>query len=317
MRTVCLVLAGLVVASGIVSMNLWRDLQSERQLTADLRAQLKEAKAPSRMTTPAAPGASVEVPPVINSGAAPVPRATGTLPPTALPPTAASMRQMQPGNGPRTDPAYRNARLAEMRMRVERTLPGLVEELGLSADDADRLFNVMAESSLDAEAASSLSIDANGRMDPQESMRRQQAARRQQEESLAALLGTARYAQWQQYQKTLIERMEASTLGTQLAQMGQPLSSAQQKSLANALIAERERTRADRERFARSASSATGPQAMAQLEEEAANLQQESDQRLLAAVASSLDARQIDILRRQFAMKLTLDRATSGLQQGR
>ena len=205
-----------------------------------------------------------------------------------------------------------------MRMRVEQNYPGLVEELGLSGEEAERLFNVLAEARLNLESVGA--VGANGQPDAQESSRRLQALQRQQEESLAALLGTARYSRWQNYQKTGLARMEAVDMGTQLARLGQPLSSTQQKSLVTAVIAEQERTREDRERMAEGMArsfNSGNPQAVALLQQEAASLQEQSNRRILEAMGSSLDARQLDLLRRQFEVKDGLDRAAVGIPGGR
>jgi hypothetical protein len=313
MRSVLVILTALLVTSGIVSANLWRDLGAERRLNADLHTQLTEAKHMlSRVASPAGPLVAADIPPVITAGAVPDTRTIETPPAGVRPPLRAPAGVNQ-GRDPLLNSEYRSARLAEQRMSIQRTLPGLVEELGLSEEDAGRLFDLLAESRVNRESAASLSIGADGQPNRQESLRRQQELRRQEQESIAALLGTTRYAQWQQYQQTLLARMDANTKGAQLAQMGQPLSSAQQKSLTTALIAEQERTREDRERLARRDNPAD-PQAMAQLQEEAMKLQEESNRRILEAVGSSLDARQLETLREQFEVRAAMQRAASGLQ---
>jgi len=248
--------------------------------------------------------------------AAAVPDGKRDSPPSVVPPRTGPVAGMNQGRDPLMDADYRKARLAEQRMRVQRSLPGLVDELGLSEEEAERFFDLLAENQLNRESASRVSRGADGLPDREGNLRRQQELQRQQDESIAALLGTARYPQWKQYQQTLRARMEAMNMGTQLTQMGQPLNSAQQKSLAAVLIAEDERTRDNRERLARSINPADA-QAMAQLEEEAARINEESNRRILEAVGSSLDARQIEMLRKQFEMKAAMDRATSNLQRER
>ena len=316
MRSLLIIfLAGLATISSVVSVNLWRELQAERRLNVDLHAQLNDAKMLPRVATPVEPLGPAEPTPVITTNAVPDTRTLET-PPARVPPRSGPTAGVNQGLDPLMDTEYRKARLAEERMRAQRTLPGLVEELGLSDEEAERFFDLLAESRLTRESASQVTIGPDGQPDREGSLRRQQELQRQQEESIAALLGTSKYPQWKQYQQTLRVRMDAQTMGTQLAQVGQPLSSAQQKSLTTALIAEDERTRDERERLALSINPAD-PQAMAQLQEEAAQLQEESNRRILEAVGSSLDARQLETLRKQFEVKTALGRANLGRQRGR
>ena len=69
------------------------------------------------------------------------------------------------------------------------------------------------------------------------------ALQRQQDEALVALLGTSGFTQSQVYQTTRGARTQAVSMGSQLLQMGLPLTSAQLKPLTTALIAEQQRQR--------------------------------------------------------------------------
>lgn len=88
MRTVIVALSGLVVISSIVSVKLWGDLRTERQMTADLQTRLTEAE--SKLTQAAASARSpvVELPPVVTAAAAPASRSD--------PPPAIAPRPFQP-----------------------------------------------------------------------------------------------------------------------------------------------------------------------------------------------------------------------------
>lgn len=309
------VLAGLVAVSGIVSANLWRELREERRLNADLHFQLTEARMLAHTAAPVEPPVYAPPPPAITTNAVPDARSVEP-PPARVPPRTVPAPQFIQRPDPLLDAEYRKARLTEQRLRVQRTLPGLVEELGISEEEAERLFDLLARNQLNRESASRVTVGADGQLDRDASLLRQQELQRQQEESLADLLGPTRYTLWQQYQQTLRPRMDAMTMGTQLAQMGQPLNTAQQKSLTTALIAEDVRTRDERERLARSINPGD-LQAMALLQEEAAQLQEESNRRILETVGSSLDARQVETLRKDFEMKIAMGRANSNLQRGR
>lgn len=71
MRTVLVVLSGLLIFSGVVSATLWSDLKAERQLTTDLNAQLIEAKTLLHVATSSGPSAAAEVQTVITAAALP------------------------------------------------------------------------------------------------------------------------------------------------------------------------------------------------------------------------------------------------------
>jgi hypothetical protein len=303
MRKVLLISAGLVVTLSITTAILWRELRAERRVSADPHTQVVDATPVGRLVSAQPPPLSTTVP-------APDMRTVGTPPVNSRIPVLRPAPGTNQGRNPLLDPEFRTARLAEQRLSLMRTLPGLVEELGLSEAEAQRFFDMLAESRVNRESAS-----YGQPADPQEQILRQQELRVQEDQSIAALLGT-KYAQWQQYQKTLPARMEANAMGTQLAQAGQPLSSAQQKSLATALIAEQERTRGERESLARSVNPAD-PRGMAQLQEQAMHLQEDSNRRILDAVGTSLDASQVETLRRQFEARLAMRRATSNLPRGR
>ncbi|MEO6080620.1 MAG: hypothetical protein ABIQ86_12680 [Steroidobacteraceae bacterium] len=320
MRNVLPVCAGLVVISGVVSANLWLQLRTERQRTADLSTQLKEAKvARVSMAQPqridAAPAATPSTAAVSETKAdAPAPAK-----PTQVNTVQGIVNSLTQEKELLKDPEYRKARLAMQRINMARNYPGLVEELGLSEKDADRLFDLLAENQLVMNSEASFSIGANGQPDQaafQERMRKQQELQRQQEESVAALLGPGKYAQWQDYQQTRMPRMQATSLGAQLAQVGQPLSEAQHKALTTTLIAEQKRQREDSQSMARNINRAD-PQAVAQLQEEAMKRQEQSNRRILEAAASSLNPRQLDALREQYEMQAAMNRASSRLQRAR
>ena len=108
MRNLLTALAALVVILAIVSGVLWRDLRSERQLVADLKAQISPEKTAELVPAPAPAQTPAPAP-----ASAPVPRA-----PTAPNPAPAPVAQVPV---PRPAPA-----LVKPGPALSTTLPELV-----------------------------------------------------------------------------------------------------------------------------------------------------------------------------------------------
>jgi hypothetical protein len=211
-----------------------------------------------------------------------------------------------------------NLSIAEQRTRTSQDFPGLAEVLTLSEEDTEQLVDLLTESRMNLEGALRPSAGAVSGPDRgaaiQEDLRRLRELRREQEESIAALLGTTKYAQWQQYQQTLGARLEALSLGEQLAQLGQSLSSAQLKSLTTAVITEQMRASEYRETLARSARPMDARALGRLLQEEETKLHEERVRRILEAVESSLDAKQRETLRKQLEVQAAMNPATSNFR---
>jgi hypothetical protein len=316
MRNPMLALAGVAVMGGIVSVILWRELHSERQLSAELRAQLAEA-----MAQPSAQLSGMRAPAVEATGAAstalPDPKPSGTSLQQITEPSAIAgvmggltinSRDMM------KDPDYRKARLAQMRMSMLQNYPGLADELGLSRAEADELFNLLAEHQLDMTSVA-MQVGPDGQVDPQ-AMRlmaqNRQEAQRRQEEAVASLLGS-RHAQWQDYQQTRPARQQVMNIGRTLDAIGAPLSDAQRRPLVAAYVAEQKRQQ--QERTGMREAAARGPQDPAQMLEENFRRQSESNRRILDAAAGHLSAEQLDTLRASMEQQLAMNRASSRMMR--
>jgi hypothetical protein len=307
MRSLLLICAGLLVISGIVSANLWLELRSERQLMISMRTQLIDARATSRM--PAPPPVVMAAPTPVIAAAAPA-SAPAECKPTG--PSAAQVAAMenrviqaQDTNVSERDllkdPEYRRLRLAQRRLDMQRSNPGVAEALGLSQTDADKFLDLLAEYQLRSnELPAANAVNASdARAASAEMTRNRQALQRQQDEALVALLGTSGYTQWQEYQTTRGARTQAVSMGSQLLQMGLPLTSAQLKPLTTALIAEQQRQRLESPPAVVNAGQ-MDPQARAAAQEQTRLRAEESNRRVLAAVTTSLTPQQLAVFREQF-----------------
>jgi hypothetical protein len=258
MKNLLLVFTALLVVSGIVSVNLWRELRTEQQNNEELRSRLVKsgsvARAPATSATPAAPAQPVATPPPAAVPVAPIAVAKPTPPPlesevfmTAM--TAAMLGGVTSatgGTGDRDllkDPEYRKAQLTQARLRLALSNPGLVETLGLSRTEADNLFDVMAETQLKLTVEfTEMAAKAAGTPPSIAAMRETVSGR---EDPARAVLGEARYAQYQEYQrnaKPVLSRV--SSLGYSLNSASQPLNDSQARALAAAILTERQRQEA-------------------------------------------------------------------------
>jgi hypothetical protein len=315
-----LVCAGLAVISGIVSANLWRELRAERQLTQELRQQLldialaRSAALPPAPVAPAAAGAAM--PPTQATGEQAALAATGTdnarpaTPAAAVPRFVLDQREMM------KDPEYRKARLAQTRMTIPQNFPGLVEELGLSPEEADRLFDLLAENQLEMTDVSMLAATINGvPPDPavrDDANRRRMELQRRQDESLTAMLGPGRYSQWQEYQQTRGPRQQVMQLARTFEGMGASLTAEQSRSLTTAYIAEQKRQSEEMQRMITDLRQ-PDPANQARMMEERFKIQAESNRRIVDAARGHLNAQQLDALQASLDQELAMNRASSRL----
>lgn len=311
MRNLIWVFSALVVVSGVISTNLWRELRTERVVSASLRTQLDEGEQ-LKVAMPPAPIAALAPP-----AAAPLPAAATTAdqpPPAAkVAPAfdaAASLRDYE--NEQREllkDPEYRKARLAQIRTSVARNNMGMAEELGLSQAEADKLLDLLAEQQMDM--SGNFALLGADQKDPaamQESMRKQQESLRQRDEAIAALLGPSKNAQWRQYQQNAPVRSRVTSMNNTLSQAGLGLNAGQQKSLQGVLAAQMQNQNQEFAALARGVDTRTAA-GRAQVEDALRNRQAESNRRVLADAQSILNEQQLVVLRAQLEQQEALNRA--------
>lgn len=309
----------LAIACGI----LWRELRDERELTAQLRLQVTAPAMGDRGEPQPSPGANERpgsaapasvkpgdptVPVVVN--AAQVNTAPSALPDRVLFSAGIEGDLMK-------DPEYRKARLAQAKMNLRRNYTDVSEEVGLSARETEQLFDILAE----METGSSLSmvLGSDGQPDRQameEMQRNRQELRRKQQESVQALIGPGRQAQWQDYQLSLSARSRATSMTSMLAASGQPLTDAQLRPLTKALIAEEKQVRLEQQ----SAPRETGPmnaQSAARMQEQSIKHQEESNRRYLETAAAYMSPQQVALVRDVLAQQIAVSRASLRVQLGR
>jgi hypothetical protein len=122
----------------------------------------------------------------------------------------------------------------QQRLDMEMFYPKLGESLGLSEAEADRFFEILAESQrrLGREL---LAAGFRGTMSP-ETTQIVQNHERLQNEAVLELLGSEKSLQWQAFRHTRGARVEAAFLATELARSGQPLTRDQQGALLASML---------------------------------------------------------------------------------
>jgi hypothetical protein len=124
-------------------------------------------------------------------------------------------------------------------MNLVRSNPNLARDLDLTAEQLDRLHDVLAEQSLRAMENSSPMWSVDGeRPDAakmQEFHRKAMEQQRSNEAELRRALGDSKYREWQEYQSMAGVRWEADRVRTSLASAGVPLDENLAKPLLKTL----------------------------------------------------------------------------------
>jgi hypothetical protein len=297
----------LVAVVSVVSVVLWRELRAERQLVTDLRTELGEAKAalmavpaPQPVPVAAVPETAAAVP--VDAPAAPTDKAAAVREASAVVLTESAQRQ----NALLDDPEFRKARLTQARVNLRLKWPNLARDLGLTDAEAEALFNTLAEDQLrqETELASYMAkgAPANETL-AAEFTRLQNEHKQQQKETLVALLGPGRYADFEDYEQTTPSRDRVNNISNLMAQAGTPLTATQAKSFTALMVGEQRR----RLQMQAQPQAAGGPSS--------AELLIESDQRVLEAAGGFLDPKQVELLKGRFDQMAAQQRAMATMQQ--
>jgi hypothetical protein len=322
MKNLVLAIGALLVISGIVSVNLWRDLRTERLANTELRTQLTEASLTRRSqgatAQPAAlptPAAAVLATPAAMPGPAPLVVDTAAVMKATEAAFSAGAVAAARGSGDAEllkDPVYRKAQLTMTRLRIEHSNPGLAETLGLSAKEADQLFEAMAERQMILTTELTQAMARGGTAAIPE-ITRLTAGR---EDPARAALGEAKYAQYQEYQRNVRPALtQVASIGSSLNAAGQPMNDSQTRALTAAMMTEQQRQRQEAA-MPRPNPTPGVPRSMADSLEETANRQQQSNSRILEASTATLTPAQLEVLKQQFDQQDAVRRRTIETAKG-
>lgn len=262
MTKIALALAIVAIGEGAVTLHLVNQLREERESAQTLQARVTELE---RTVPPAAAGATfIAVPTqatispfavVEKKGAPPPPKAVagtitsanavaGSWPRPGPAPDPERIREQMKASMERQqalmrDPEYREAMLAQQKMGIRQSNPNLRRDLDLTPEQADRLFNTLAEQQLRSmESANAGPMMWGEQPDPakmQEFQRKMMAQQSANEAEIKRALGDAKYREYQEYQAASGVRWEADRVRNSLANAGVPLDENLAKPLLKTL----------------------------------------------------------------------------------
>lgn len=275
----------LVVASAVL-IYLLGESRAQRQLTSELEARLVALQSPPGATAAALTAPAPEGRPGPGAGAG-ITR-LGSTDPDSM---AAAYEQML------NSPEGKEFARAMLRMSIDQQYPDARRELGLSQEEADKLFDLLASRMADAELGRRGGGGTPDGVTPEE-------REFKYEREVETLLG-ARYPRWQQYQQTLGQRRaenwkrlaEVELRGV-IGSADQPVDDAQFQNLQAALSAEESR-------FNQEVRAAPGMQQQVQR-------MSALNRRLVDVASAHLDARQLERYRRHLQQQEEMVRLALG-----
>jgi hypothetical protein len=296
-----------VIVAVLATLHFWQELGEERRQATELAAH-ETAMISAPPPVAAAPELPVPAAPIAVTSPPPVAAAASIAVPPASPQGGAQAAD-SPMKGileAMATPEGMDATRAMMRGMMAQMYPDIDQELGLAAQEKQKLFDLLADPGQDS-AALMMGVPK----DPaarQEMQRKMVESERAQEAKISALLGS-KYPQWEDYQSTAQARQQVDQLRRTLSASENPLSEAQSTQLVAAFASAQRRT--DKETREWSTSSAAI---------NSANLMQEtvqravaSQERLVEAATPILDNAQMQRYKRQVDQQVTVLRATMSM----
>jgi hypothetical protein len=199
-----------------------------------------------------------------------------------------------------TDPEMKKAMRGQQAMGIRMMYSDLAKELGLTPDEAtavselltDRQMEMAGKSMemLDGDTANAEKLAASGKAATE--------AREEYDKQIASLLGEDRYKKFQDYEKTVGERVALSQLQQQFAAKGLTIEDGQRKELLNIMVEEREKAPASP--FDASSKDVTGQMKALQSDQGITQMldrQKQINSRVLTRASNVLSPDQVNALR--------------------
>jgi hypothetical protein len=315
------VVLGIVAISGALSaLEVWRQLQAEREHAADLQRQVSELQERLARSTVASPSTSAAAP-TASAAATVQSDVTDTRPVPELSEEEAKelaqrreLRDHMRAAAERErammrDPAYRQSQQDEMRRRYA---PRRAEAIrvGMTPEQADRV--------VDLEIGRFTRFQELGGIPgqpPNEAMQAdlKRAAEAEQAE-LRKLLGEDLFAKWNRYLASGQERAEVGLWRSQLSTTGEPLGDRQADALAESLYTERERRSREYEEYVKRAGIVDRNIVSPQDRQHWLDLEKQANQRTHDTMAGLLSSAQLRSLDEMLAARLAPVEAALRLQ---
>ncbi len=304
MKILVSVCAALAVAAGTLSGLMWRDLNAERQISADLRSELVAA----RTELAARPVVQIAAPPPPAPVVEPAPAAPAMVSAesTNAVVIAEAVKRQQ---ALMADTEYRKARQEQARINLRQRYAGLAQQLGISQQQMDKVIDILVESQL-RDSDQTTELLANGTPHDEASVAEMQRQAEQYQQQLktdvSALIGEDGFNQLMEFEETQPSRTRVNNLTTLLARSGHPMTPAQTQSLTRVIIAEQKRMEAESRALADAGQAET---------KSPAERQAEANRNILQASTGFLDGQQLELMRGRFQQRATIDSANDRVQQ--
>src|ERR1043166_909771 len=138
------------------------------------------------------------------------------------------------------DPAMREMMREQQKAVINMMYSGLFKYLKLTPEEKDQFKALLTDAQLkNVEAAQALFGGENNDAAATDARKQIEDAKKQTDADIKALLGDDRFAQYQDYQKTMSERMQVDQLKNQLATENLPLNDQQTAQLLQAMKEEK------------------------------------------------------------------------------
>ena len=125
------------------------------------------------------------------------------------------------------DPAMRDMIREQQKAAINMMYGGLFKDLNLSADEQEKLKSILTDAQM-KNVENAQSLFGGDKDAPKDQMQKQMAeSRAQTDAEIKALLGPERFAQYEDYQKNITERMQIDQFKNQLAGESHPLQDQQ------------------------------------------------------------------------------------------
>lgn len=308
MSRLIVILAITTAASASTSAYLWKQTQQERSRADELQARVAQLEHPR-----ARPEPPRSFPPGDDAAPAAQP-ATSTAPRNmrlGILRAAPAAAEIQMGTDFREaqerfareqralmeDPEYREARRVQQRMMLRQNYPDLAEGVGIPADQADRLLDLLAAQQVDPVQEFFPVGDKNDPEAVARWQRKMEEKQRTDRAAVAELLGPDGQQRWTDYQNSLGARFRVRQLNTELEASGAPLRQDQLKPLQQALATADEQMRkawlADAERLQALGQSPAAAEQL-KVQEETLKRMSEHNELMRNSVSQILSREQLD-----------------------
>lgn len=284
MNKTVLILFAACVGMSLLSLHLVKQMRAEQATVAELQARIAKMESEREQSPPAsaqvvtpAPTATWQIEPMTPPSPPPQNKQTPKAPAGQLTPAPPEgiyangpsreerMRMIREAHERQRqlmqDPDYREAMRVQQRSNMGRQYPGLAQELGLTMEQTDQLFDLLVEQQMRGSEQTEFwdpeALDPASMQQRQEKMQQQwMETQKRNEAELVAQLGPEKLQSWKDYQSTLGARHQAEQLRNTLAGRGVPLGEDASRAVVKAYA---EAQKAEMQEYANMARANAGP----------------------------------------------------------